>query len=91
VSERVRAYMWWCGDPVCDCTQPVVERITKRSDGPGYAFERLWEGTFCSRDTEQDPARQWVELIEARARFNAEQGWRDEDVTRPPGATRGEG
>jgi hypothetical protein len=67
----VRAVMWWCEDPVCDCTQPIIERVTPPplSGHMGYKFERLWEGTFCSRDTEQDDAKQWAELRAAAARF----------------------
>jgi hypothetical protein len=63
--------MWWCGDYHCDCTQPVVERITYE---PGRAprTERLWEGTFCSLDTERDPEKQERELAEAAARFGVE-------------------
>jgi hypothetical protein len=88
-QTRTVASMWWCGDYVCDCTQPVVEEIPL---SPPFIRRRLWEGSFVSRDSADDlsaeRALQWVELIEARSRFNAEQGWRDEDV--PDGARRGE-
>jgi hypothetical protein len=82
MSARIVASMWWCGDPVCDCTQPVVERITALGpgDGPPFRFERLWAGTFCSGDTEHAPIVQWRELLAAAERLGAEKRWEEEDV-----------
>lgn len=40
---------WWCGDDVCDCTQPQIEIIL--SDPPWPKREMLWEGSFrCDRE-----------------------------------------
>ncbi len=63
----VKANMWYCGDEVCNCTQPRIEIM-----GPNpltairsWSFVRLWEGTFRS-DGERDMLRaQRVELIDA--------------------------
>jgi hypothetical protein len=80
---RVLAFMWWCGDYRCDCTQPVVERITPRVGLPPLA-ERLWEGPFISRTggrpEDGEVEEQWRELLAAAQRFDAERQWNDEDV-----------
>jgi trehalose utilization protein len=71
-ETTVRAVMWWCGDEHCDCTQPIVERVTPPplSGHMGYKFERLWEGTFVTSGEEPgERERQWDELREAAARF----------------------
>ncbi len=46
----LQVYIWWCGDEHCDCTQPVVERVTPNIEAwyPWIHRERLWEGTFMS-------------------------------------------
>lgn len=62
--------MWWCGDYYCDCTRPVIQRVTSDVEGVGpFRFERLWEGTFCSNDTDRNRELQWAELREAAERL----------------------
>ncbi len=51
MAGRTRAYVWWCGDEVCDCVMPVIERLTPNTKAgfPWVHVERVWEGTFVSR------------------------------------------
>lgn len=61
------AYLWWCGDPVCDCTQPIVEEIRPNPACGGHKWvtrTRLGEGTFYSQATEEELAQQYQELEE---------------------------
>ena len=45
------ARMWWCEDEVCDCTQPIIERVSQNPIDPRFfTRERLWEGQFISQD-----------------------------------------
>jgi hypothetical protein len=49
-TGEVRAEMWWCMDEECDCTQPIIVRITPNTQ-VGYPWVRrelLWEGEFLS-------------------------------------------
>lgn len=65
------AGIWWCGDEVCDCTQPIVERVTPNTDA-GYPWvrrERIWEGQFCSEATDGETIGQWKELREAMQKY----------------------
>jgi hypothetical protein len=43
---RLEAYVWWCGDEECDCTQPRIELV----HGVMGRVDRdpLWVGTFRS-------------------------------------------
>ena len=72
---RVEGFIWWCGDPVCDCTRPQIIRwiAPTRSGEPGsYGWhqELLWEGTFVSQyGGGDDRSMQMPELREAAARF----------------------
>lgn len=53
-TPRIQAHLWYCGDQECDCTHPVIERITPNVDA-GYPWirrETLWEGTFLSNTWE---------------------------------------
>ena len=70
------AYMWWCGDDECDCTQPVIERYTER--GRFFNIERLWEGSFHSQRDPDERAQQEAEMMEAAARFGIELSREDE-------------
>lgn len=67
---KIQAYIWWCGDDVCDCTEPLIDVITP-NEKAGYPWiERttIWRGTFRSRDSERggDPQE---ELIAACDRY----------------------
>lgn len=53
-QPRIVASIWWCGDEWCDCTQPVIERITPNRE-VGYPWirrETLWSGKFLSCTSE---------------------------------------
>lgn len=68
-EARVVGDIWWCGDYVCDCTQPQIHRVTNRVGH--YEYERLWEGTFVNAyGDDSERAAQADELREAAARFN---------------------
>lgn len=49
-SARIVAQLWWCGDEECDCTQPMIERITpnRRAGYPWILRDTLWEGEFIT-------------------------------------------
>jgi len=54
-TPRLYAHIWWCGDEVCNCTQPEVEEIRPNREA-GYPWVHrvaLWKGTFCS-DAERE-------------------------------------
>ena len=76
-DTRLVARIWWCGDEECDCTQPVIERITPNLEA-GYPWirrEALWSGEFLTDtweyDQEQREALQFAPLREARQRLGA--------------------
>lgn len=49
-TSEVVAYVWWCGDEQCDCTEPVIVRVTPNLEA-GYPWvrrEALWTGQFLS-------------------------------------------
>lgn len=48
LEPQVVASIWWCGDEYCDCTEPVIERISPGTRYPWVRRERLWEGTFLT-------------------------------------------
>jgi hypothetical protein len=52
IAGRLNAYIWWCGDDYCDCTQPTLERITPnlQMGFPWIHRETLWQGTLVSGD-----------------------------------------
>lgn len=46
------AYMWWCQDDVCDCTQYRIERRTPRPyPNRFFDIELIWEGEFWTDGT----------------------------------------
>lgn len=49
----LRAYMWRCEDAVCDCWQPVIERLMPNlvTGYPWVKRQRVWEGPFVSEPT----------------------------------------
>jgi hypothetical protein len=68
-STRIVASMWWCGDDDCDCTKPVIERITPNHVA-GYPWihrETLWEGTFRTDSGlyPEERQQQYAELRDA--------------------------
>ncbi len=53
-STKLVSYIWFCGDDICYCTQPVIERVTPNLSAgyPWIKHERLWEGEFTSGPNE---------------------------------------
>jgi hypothetical protein len=45
---RIEAYVWYCGDDWCNCSEAVLEEITPnpRVGLPWIERRRLWEGEF---------------------------------------------
>lgn len=75
LTSRLVAKVWWCGDDYCDCTKPLIERITPNHKG-GYPWvhrEAVWEGEFLtdtySYDWEERERLQFGPLREACHRF----------------------
>jgi hypothetical protein len=71
--DRLVASIWYCGDEHCDCTQPVIERITPNTQA-GYPWirrETLWSGTFLTDTWQRDEEhqQQFTELRDACHRF----------------------
>jgi len=64
---ETEAFMWYCGDEVCECSQPVVEQYTYRSDYLGRRKlidrKRLWEGTFRAGADAGESEAQRRELV----------------------------
>lgn len=56
----IRAYVWWCGDHICDCTQARIVRMDEVLRSMTYAGVTkhyhtypetvLWEGEFFSQE-----------------------------------------
>jgi hypothetical protein len=74
-ETRLEARIWWCGDDECDCTQPVIERITPNLEAghPWIRREVLWTGEFLTDTWEYDRAQrealQFAPLREACRRL----------------------
>jgi hypothetical protein len=67
MTEKLEAFVWWCYDEVCDCSQAVIERVTPRVDALWPKRERIWEGTFFTEG--EGSAETRAELIVAAARY----------------------
>lgn len=70
---RYSAELWWCGDEVCDCSQPQIDLITPNlTVGPPWIRRtNIWRGTFKSGG-ETEGLRE--ELEEACRRFGIKVG-----------------
>lgn len=62
-------YIWWCGDEQCDCTQPVIERVSPnlRAGRLWIHRESVWQGSFHSQVEPAESVQQRRELWEAVA------------------------
>jgi len=49
-QPRLVARIWWCGDEVCDCTQPVIELVVpdREAGHPRIRRAELWTGKFLT-------------------------------------------
>ena len=68
----IEAYIWWCGDDICNCTQPKLDRVSPNHHGIGYPWIRrmnLWSGTFVSDRDGDELAVQEGEINEIANRF----------------------
>lgn len=76
--DELVAAIWYCGDDYCDCTQPVIERITPnhRAGYPWIRRDRVWEGRFLTDTwgyTSEDlEAMQYGPLREACQQYGIE-------------------
>lgn len=54
---RVVAYLWWCGDDVCDCTQPCIDQLSpnRQAGYPWIHRDNLWSGKFITDSWEYSP------------------------------------
>ena len=61
-------FMWYCGDEVCECSQPRIEQRSYREDDLGRrrycGSQTLWEGQFRSQAEADERADQLRELAE---------------------------
>ncbi len=50
LKPRIVAEIWWCGDDYCDCTEPMIVRITPnlKAGYPWIHREVLWSGEFLT-------------------------------------------
>lgn len=65
------SYIWYCGDEICDCYQPVIEEVSpnRKAGHPWVKRRRVWEGTFFSRPHLEEHKEMAEELrIELRKR-----------------------
>lgn len=75
LKSKVVASVWWCGDEYCDCTEPVIERISPnfRAGYPWIQREPLWTGKFLTDTWEYSRVErdelQFAPLREACHRF----------------------
>ncbi len=67
-EQKIEIVMWWCGDPVCDCTQPQINRWTRKPIG-SWSCESLWEGDYRSQADSVEFTEQELELANARVLF----------------------
>jgi hypothetical protein len=68
---RVEVYLWWCGDEICDCTQPTADVIVPKIY-PNIAREVIWQGTFHSESggrLEPEEYEQREKELKAAAKF----------------------
>ena len=57
------AYVWWCGDEVCDCSQVAVERLYENARDRRFVWiVRIAEGPFSTDGEQPAPG----EIAEAR-------------------------
>ncbi len=63
-KNYLRAYLWWCGDEVCNCYQPKIELVKPRqwSHLQVYDFKLLWAGDFHSEPEMQEMQDMILEL-----------------------------
>lgn len=80
---RLEAYLWWCGDYNCDCSQPVIDRVTpnRQAGYPWIHREKVWQGSFRTGGEDMDMLR--AELVAAAVEYHIKldkdsHGWLEE-------------
>lgn len=43
MTPQLRAYVWWCGDEMCDCYQARIDHSEQKRPGRPPT---IWEGTM---------------------------------------------
>lgn len=68
-TEWIQAYIWWCGDEHCDCSEPHIDHVTpnRKAGYPWINRKNLWAGTFETDGEGRES--QAVELKQAADRF----------------------
>lgn len=46
LPNRLIAYVWWCGDYDCDCTQAQILLRGRNEHGFDVVLATVWEGEF---------------------------------------------
>ncbi len=66
---RYEARLWWCGDDVCDCTQPKIDLVSPNHDAgrPWIRRWTIWAGTFVTAASSGEIDEQRRELSQAVA------------------------
>jgi hypothetical protein len=72
LTPRLEARVWHCDDEVCDCWQPVIERVTPGEAFPWIKRERLWEGSFISQPEAHESKQMIEDLRKAAADYGIE-------------------
>lgn len=72
-KPKIVARIWECGDPYCECSQPLVELIEPNMNAgyPWITRKRLWEGTFVTSPNSEEAAKVANELEQAAADVEA--------------------
>lgn len=85
-DRRLVGFLWDCGDPACDCRQPlIVERWLQLHHLPNGVEEwddreeRVWEGTWFAEPASWDFEEMRDELTDACERHNMERDSWDSD------------
>lgn len=71
LTPRLEAYIWFCGDLDCDCSQPMIEHIEPnlRAGYPWIKREHVWKGTYRAEASMSEYKDQVIELRKACKRY----------------------
>lgn len=63
----LEAELWWCGDEICNCHQPRIQRRAPNPNVTGvWNISPIWDGTFISNPNEQE-----LEMLREELKVNA--------------------
>lgn len=92
-TPQIVAEMWYCGDEVCECSQPEINRLTPNRYYPQCVDrETIEKGPFYSGAAMVEIEEQCKWLLEAARRHNvanleeieAAYSWLEESLTPTP-------